>query len=102
MPLHATEHEFLLVVLREHGDGLGVSQVGLARRLGTTSRYVSKVEAGQWRLDVREFCECREGLSVDSRTVYDDFCSVMKVRRQLWDAQTGRGLPWERVSLVKY
>lgn len=86
MPLHTTEHEFLLVLLREHRDGLGVSQVELARRLGTTQQYVSKVEAGQRRLDVREFYEWCEGLGVDSRTVYDEFCNVMKGRRQLWGA----------------
>lgn len=84
MPLHTTEHEFLLVLLRELREKLGVSQVELAERLGVTQQYISRVEAGQRRLDVLEFYRWCEGLGADSRDVFEEFCDAVEGRRQLW------------------
>lgn len=84
MPLHTTEHEFLLVLLRELREKLGVSQVELAERLGVTQQYISRVEAGQRRLDVLEFYRWCGGLGADSRDVFEEFCDAVEGRRQLW------------------
>jgi transcriptional regulator with XRE-family HTH domain len=86
MPLHTTEHEFLLVLLRERRAKSGISQVELAERLGVTQQYVSKVEGGQRRLDVFEFYRWCEGLGVSSREVYEEFSTTLDGRRTLRDS----------------
>jgi transcriptional regulator with XRE-family HTH domain len=86
MPLHTTEHEFLLVLLRERRAKSGMSQVELAERLGVTQQYVSKVEGGQRRLDVCEFYRWCEALGVSSREVYEEFSATLDGRRTLRDS----------------
>lgn len=85
MPRHTTEHEFLLALLRKLRGKSGVSQVELAKRLGVTQQYISRVEAGQRRLDVVEFHQWCKGLGVDSQDVFKEFCEAVEGRRQLWD-----------------
>jgi transcriptional regulator with XRE-family HTH domain len=43
----------------------GVTQVELAGRLGKPQSFVSKVERGERRLDVVEFCQVAEALGHD-------------------------------------
>ena len=57
--LVSREYRFFLASLRRAREKTGLSQEGLAKRLGETQSFVSKVERGERRLDVvelRAFC----------------------------------------------
>ena len=56
-----------LVALRQDR---GVSQVELARRLGKTQQFVSKVERGDRRIDVIEFYAIVKALGADPEAVF--------------------------------
>lgn len=56
-----TTREFRVFVelLRETRNAAGITQVDLAKSVGQTQSYISKVERGECRLDIvqiREFC----------------------------------------------
>lgn len=59
--------EYRLVVnrLREAREALGLSQTGLAERIGHTQQWISQVESGSRRLDVIEFAEMCLALDAD-------------------------------------
>lgn len=46
-------------------EGAGITQVGLAERLGRPQSFVSKYERGERRLDVIELCEVCHALGID-------------------------------------
>ena len=50
--IYTPEYEVLQRLLREAREAAGVTQVGLARSLGQTQSFVSKVECGDRRLDL--------------------------------------------------
>ena len=50
--IYTREYQVLLRILREDRERAGVTQVELARRLGQTQSYVSKIELGDRRLDL--------------------------------------------------
>ena len=51
------EYDVLLRLLKDARKESGVSQRELARRLGKTQSYVSKIENGDQRMDVLEFLD---------------------------------------------
>jgi transcriptional regulator with XRE-family HTH domain len=53
----------------------GLTQVGLADRLGRPQSFVSKYERGERKLDVIEFCEVCRALEVDPVVFLRRFCS---------------------------
>jgi transcriptional regulator with XRE-family HTH domain len=57
--LVSREYRLFLSILRTAREEAGLSQEGLAKRLGETQSFISKVERGERRLDVvelRAFC----------------------------------------------
>jgi transcriptional regulator with XRE-family HTH domain len=50
----------------------GLTQVGLARRLGRPQSFVSKYERGERRLDVVEFLDVARALKIDPMQVITD------------------------------
>ncbi|WP_258522605.1 helix-turn-helix domain-containing protein [Brevundimonas vesicularis] len=50
-----------------------ITQVELAERLGRPQSFVSKVERGERRLDVIEFCELAEALGHDPSELLRQF-----------------------------
>jgi transcriptional regulator with XRE-family HTH domain len=52
----------------------GLTQVGLADRLGRPQSFVSKYERGERRLDVIELCEVCRALGVDPVKFLQRFC----------------------------
>lgn len=50
-----------------------VTQVELAARLGKPQSFVSKVERGERRLDVIEFCQLAEALGRDPAKLLQEF-----------------------------
>jgi transcriptional regulator with XRE-family HTH domain len=55
--LYRPEHDRLLRLLREARLAAGLTQGEVAERLGRPQSFVSKVESGERRLDVLEFCD---------------------------------------------
>ena len=51
----------------------GITQVELAERLGKPQSFVSKVERGERRLDVIEFCQVAEALGHEPAKLLQDF-----------------------------
>jgi transcriptional regulator with XRE-family HTH domain len=59
--LRTAAHQALLKALVRARDRAKLTQTELARRLGRSQPWVSKVETGERRLDVIEFAQlCRE------------------------------------------
>lgn len=50
--IHTPDYKLLLRLLREARERAGITQVDLAKTLGQTQSFVSKVELGDSRLDL--------------------------------------------------
>lgn len=55
----------LCAALREAREGAGLTQTGLAKRLGVGQSYVSKIENGDRRIEVVELVFVCRALGVD-------------------------------------
>jgi transcriptional regulator with XRE-family HTH domain len=53
---HTAEYDALRAELRAVREGAGLSQRGLAARLAVPHSWVAKVESGERRIDLVEFC----------------------------------------------
>nr|WP_246659871.1 helix-turn-helix transcriptional regulator [Methylosinus sporium] len=51
----------------------GLTQEGLAERIGRTQSFVSKYERGERRLDVVEFAEFVKAMDLDPSAVFAQF-----------------------------
>ncbi len=57
--IHSKEYSRVLELLKQHREKHGLTQTEVAKRLGETQSFVSKVERGERRLDIvelRAFC----------------------------------------------
>lgn len=61
--------QFLVAVRK----AAGVTQVELAARLGRPQSFVSKVERGERRVDVIEFCQVAEALGHNPSKLLEEF-----------------------------
>lgn len=66
-------HQELIGFLTAVRNAAGVTQVELAERLGKPQSFVSKVERGERRLDVIEFCQVAEALGRDPAELLREF-----------------------------
>ena len=64
-PLHRTEYKIFRVSLIKARKDSGLTQVEVAERLNKPQSFVSKYERGERRLDLAEFVEIAEILSID-------------------------------------
>ena len=64
---YAAVLNLLVALRREHG----VTQVELAGRLGKPQQFVSKVERGDRRVDIVEFCVIVRAIGADPRSTFD-------------------------------
>lgn len=64
-PLHRTEYEIFRVSLVKARKDAGLTQVEVAERMNKPQSFVSKYERGERRLDLSEFIELAEILSID-------------------------------------
>lgn len=55
-------HQAFIAFIASTRKAAGVTQAELAARLGKPQSFVSKVERGERRLDVIEFCQVAEAL----------------------------------------
>lgn len=66
-------HQEFIAFLASVRKAAGITQVELAERLGRPQSFVSKVERGERRLDVIEFCQVAEGLGRDPEELLREF-----------------------------
>lgn len=64
--LRSARHRRLIEEIVRAREAAGLSQRALAAHLKRSPSYVSKFEAGERRLDVLEFAEVCEAISVDA------------------------------------
>ena len=64
--IHNARYQFLLTLLLEARNAVGMTQKELAAQLGRPQSFVSKTENGERRLDVIEFLDVCRALGVDS------------------------------------
>lgn len=63
--LHSDAYQALLEGLLEARRAQGVRQVDLALRTGKPQSFISKIERGERRIDLIEFCLIAEALDLD-------------------------------------
>lgn len=66
-------HQELIGFIASTRKATGITQVELAERLGKPQSFVSKVERGERRLDVIEFCQVAEALGRDPAMLLQEF-----------------------------
>ena len=69
--VHTTEYRALRAALREMRASAGLSQRDLAHRLTVPHSWVAKVESGERRIDVVEFCWFASACGADPLAVFD-------------------------------
>lgn len=71
--LHSPRNQALRDRLRGARESRGITQVDLALKLDKPQSFVSKYETGERRLDVLEFAEVCDALSIDAADFLRDF-----------------------------
>ena len=66
-------HQEFIAFVASARKAAGVTQAELAERLGRPQSFVSKVERGERRLDVIEFCQVAEALGHDPARLLGEF-----------------------------
>ncbi|WEN13768.1 helix-turn-helix transcriptional regulator [Rhodanobacter sp. AS-Z3] len=79
---HHPDYQAILTILRNLRERAAVTQIELAERVSNTQTFISKVERGERRLDIVEFVEICEALSLNPVTVLDEFLRLRPVRRK--------------------
>jgi len=55
--IYSKDHQYIVEQLKKARQGAGLEQVEVAKLLGKTQSHISKVEAGQRRIDVVQLKE---------------------------------------------
>lgn len=63
--IHSERYRYLLAILREARESVGMTQVQLSQKLGKPQSYVSKYENGERRLDVIELLDVCEAVGAN-------------------------------------
>jgi ribosome-binding protein aMBF1 (putative translation factor) len=63
--LRSATHRALISVIVELRQGLGLSQREFAMKLGESNNFVWRIEAGERRVDIMEFCKIAKALEAD-------------------------------------
>lgn len=66
-------HQEFIAFIASVRKAANITQVELAERLRKPQSFVSKVERGERRLDVIEFCQVAEALGQDPATLLEEF-----------------------------
>ena len=71
--LFTQRHQEFIQFLIAARKAAGVTQVELADRLGRPQSFVSKVERGERRVDVIEFCQLAEAMGYQPSNLLKEF-----------------------------
>ena len=69
--VHTTDYRALRTQLRKIRGDAALSQRDLATRLGVSHTWVAKVESGERRIDLVEFCWFVSACGVDPLVIFD-------------------------------
>lgn len=69
-------HQEFIAFIASVRKAAGITQVELAERLGKPQSFVSKVERGERRLDVIEFCQVAEALARNPADLLQEFVGL--------------------------
>jgi transcriptional regulator with XRE-family HTH domain len=89
---HTAEYDALRAELRAVREGAGLSQRGLAARLAVPHSWVAKVESGERRIDLVEFCWFVAACEVDPAP------TTQRLLRLILDRRTKRSARGRRDS----
>ena len=78
---HHLDYQAFLGLFRDLRIGAGLTQIMLAKKLGNTQTFISKIERGERRVDMVEFVELCEAMGVDPRAAFDEFMARRAGRR---------------------
>ncbi len=67
--IHTTAYQDMISLLKKHREVLDLSQRELAKQLGVSQSYISKVESCELRLDIIDYCNYAASLSIDPELV---------------------------------
>lgn len=62
---HTPEHTVLMNVLIRAREKCGLTQAEVAKALGKPQSFIAKIEVGERRLDVLEFCAISRALGIE-------------------------------------
>jgi transcriptional regulator with XRE-family HTH domain len=88
--IHTLEYAALRTELRGAREGAGLSQRDLASRLKVPHSWVAKVETGERRIDLVEFCWFVSACGSDPRTVMERLLQQIVTRRPVRQRTGGR------------
>lgn len=71
--LHSRQYTVFRELLTQAREDVGMTQVQVATKLGKPQSYVSKYESGDRRLDVTEFVQIADLLSLDISGFLDQY-----------------------------
>lgn len=71
-------HQEFIGFIASTRKAAGITQVELAARLGKPQSFVSKVERGERRLDVIEFCKVAEALGYGPANLLQEFVDLTR------------------------
>lgn len=71
--LHSRQYTIFRELLTQAREDVGMTQVQVATKLGKPQSYVSKYESGDRRLDVTEFVQIADLLSLDISSFLDQY-----------------------------
>lgn len=71
--LHSRQYTIFRDLLTQAREAVGMTQVQVATKLGKPQSYVSKYESGDRRLDVTEFVQIADILSLDISGFLDQY-----------------------------
>jgi transcriptional regulator with XRE-family HTH domain len=63
--LRSATHRAVIAAIVERRHALGLSQREFAAKLGESNNFVWRIEAGERRVDIVEFCKIAKALSAD-------------------------------------
>lgn len=69
--IYTHKHQLFCDMLRQARKRKGMTQVELAKKLGTRQQWIAKVESGERRLDVIEFSELAVVLGIDPKRFFN-------------------------------
>lgn len=74
--LGSKQHKALIALLIEKREAAGLTQAGLAVKLGQYQSFIARMESGQRRVDVVEFLSLAAILKFDAKMVLTEIAKV--------------------------
>jgi len=76
-PVFSDEYRALVSVLTRARNSAGLSQRALAGRLGRSASHIQRIECGQRRVDLLEFCLMARALQAEPTTLLGEVLTAI-------------------------